>query len=193
MDEAPPLPTSSLTSESGPLSARSSFVTTVAWVFIVLGGLLTAITAMQNILIQTFPFPRPLPSDPDAEVRSVFSTFFANWVRIYFFAVFLVTAGLLASAIGLLYRRNWGRIGILTVLWGGIVWIVLSCGLMLEMISSPNTKVPPEMRGAMLMTCLMTGLFAVGVAVVFGWLIRRLRSEAVRREFLSAGAVRTKS
>ena len=193
MDEVPPLPTPSLSSTPGPLPAQSSFVTTVAWVFIVLGGLLTATTAMQNILIQTFPFPRPLPSDPDAEVRSVFSTFFENGVRIYFFAVFLVSVGLLGSAIGLLRRRNWGRIGILFVLWGGIVWIVLSCGLMLEMISRPNTKIPPEMRGAMLMTFVVTGLLAVGVAVVFGWLIRRLTSEAVRREFLSVGTSRTKS
>lgn len=193
MDEAPPLPTPSPSSAGGPLPALSSFVTNVAWVFIVLGGLLTAITFMQNILIQTLPFHRPQASAPDAEVRSVFFAFFENSIRIYFFAVFLVSAGLLGSAIGLLRRRNWGRIGILFVLWGGIVWIVLSCGLMLEMISSPNTKVPPEMRGSMLATFVMMGLFAVGVAVVFGWLIRCLTSEAVRREFLSVGAFGTKS
>jgi hypothetical protein len=64
---------------------------------------------------------------------------------------------------------------------------------MLEMMSRPNMKFPPEMRGSMLMTFVMTGVFAVGVAVVFGWLIRRLTSEAVRREFLSVGAFGTKS
>jgi hypothetical protein len=111
-----------------------------------------------------------------------------------FFALFLVLSALtLASAIGLLRRQNWARIVFICIMALGIVWSAGALSLQFSMVSG-FPLVPEDDQSEFAfhfrtMARVIMGFSAVvagGSAVLFGWIIRRLLSGDIRREF-SAG------
>jgi hypothetical protein len=89
---------------------RSLFVTVVAWVFIVLAGLGTIVAAFQNVMvfvmIPTESMERMMSQAENQDVPSIAIFMFKN-IRLFVFSTMLLSGFGLASAIGLLQRRNW--------------------------------------------------------------------------------------
>jgi hypothetical protein len=173
---------------------RSSFVTVVAWVFIVCAGFATLIAVMQNIMLALFmPFDvgrmveqaertRPMPGAMRFLIEN-----FRLWVAA-FLAISLLT---LVSAIGLLRRRNWARLTFIGIMVFGVLWNLAGLVLMLVMPSLmpplPDTAPRDFGREFDLMMKIIIAVnvaIALGVAVLFGWIIKRLGSADIRREFL---------
>jgi hypothetical protein len=171
--------------------ARSSFVTVVAWIFIVLAGLTTFISLLQNVMIGFM-----LPLD-DVHLRTgmrempPFFVFLLNHVRWFFLGFLLVSATTLASAIGLLLRRNWARLVFIAILALGIVWNIGGIALQQMMLSSMQMPMPPNAPqdfadGFNVMSKVIVvfgALMAIGFSVLYGWIIRKLVSPAIRAEF----------
>src|SRR5690242_17763652 len=91
---------------------QSTFVTVVAWIFIVISGFGTVIAILQNVMVQTVfrdsgmaqAMQTPPPGTPPL---SAFMAMHLPWV---FFAFLLISTFTLISSVGLLKRRNWARL-----------------------------------------------------------------------------------
>ena len=173
---------------------RSSFVTSLAWSFIVLAGFATVISALQNVMVNlTFPMEEirgAMREAQGAQALPPFAAFMLGHFRLlaaFFLGVSVFT---LVSAIGLLKRMNWARLIFIGVMILGVIWNLAGLVIPYFMYSSfppmPDTA-PPEFRdNFQLMMHIMTVVMAV-IAIVFAglfaWVAKRLMSADVKREF----------
>lgn len=146
-----------MSSPSAPAAPRSTFVTVLAW------------------------YAPQLPP--------VFE-FMLRHMRAIVFATLLLALTTLGSAIGLLKRRNWARLLFIVLLGLGIAWNLGGIGLYFVVDSA--MPLPPDtpkdfadsfrtMANVML---VLQVLSAIGLSLLFGWLIKRLSSPEIRREFV---------
>ena len=172
---------------------RSTFVTVVAWIFITLSGIGTVIAVLQNIMLFTvFRSPEatqalqapPPPGMPPA------AAFMMNHFYLFFVAFLVISAFTLIASFGLLKRWNWARLSFIGIMVLGIVWnlggLVLQLGMfssMQEQFSANAQHDGPEMQAFFIAVVVVSVLFAVGLSVLFGWIAKRLHSQAVVSEF----------
>lgn len=172
---------------------RSSFVTVLAWIFIVLSGFATMISILQNIMVWTM-FNQP-------EVANAMSTpppgappflaFMAGYFQWIFLAFLLVTIATLVSSIGLLKRINWARLVFIGLMFLGIAWNLLGLFGQFAMktfmrgqfAAIPKTPDMPDMQAFMIGMMVVSAIFAIGFSVLFGWIAKRLLSLEIRAEF----------
>ena len=170
---------------------RSTFVTVLAWIFIVLAGFSTFISILQNIMI-TLMFPMEEMqaglNGPEArENMPAFFYFMFSNIRLFFFGFLVVTSTTLIASIGLLMRKNWARMLFIGVMSLGIVWnivgVVLQQFMMSSMLDMPNVP-GPDFEIFIIVIRVFTFLMALGMSILFGWIIKRLLSPAIKQEFL---------
>jgi len=180
-----------------PLLPRSTFVTVVAWIFIVLAGFATVIGILQNIMIATmFPAGEMQQAGHQAANAHLpgYASLMFNHVQLIFLLVLLVFFATFVAAVGLLKRKNWARIGFIVLMSLGILWNLAGLILMFYFLGT-SADMPPDaksqafaeqfntMRNVMFAFNLV---FVGGFVALFGWIIKRLASAETRREF-SAG------
>ena len=169
---------------------RSTLVTVVAWIFIVLAGFATLISLLQNIMIQTMfdgsQMDQALQARP-ADMPAI-SFFIASHMRLFFVLFLLMSAVTLAASVGLLLRRNWARLAFVAIMILAIVWNL--GGLLVQAMMIPGmldkfaeAPGPPDMQPFLYVMFGVTVLIAVGISVLFAWIAKRLLSPAVRGEF----------
>ena len=113
-----------------PVPPRSTFVTVIAWLFIVLSGFATLISILQNAMMAMMPFDDHL----DRALRdSTFSSAIppaSQFLVSHFRTLLVVTLGAcvvtLVASIGLLRRQNWARITFIVLLALSIAYMVAS-------------------------------------------------------------------
>lgn len=173
---------------------RSTFVTVLAWIFIVLGGLATLMAIAQNIVVSTMPpfgeMPQQVhPTGEQAGMPAAVEFMFNN-VRLIFAAFLVLSATTLVSAIGLLRRKNWARLILMTLMALGIVWNIGSLFLQYTIVLS----VPPppqnvavgvraEMEAMENVLLIFSSVIAIGFAILFAWIVKRLLSPSIKSEF----------
>jgi len=182
---------------------RSSFVTVVAWIFIVLSGFSTLIGALQNLMIRSMPFDQLNSALQDstaaqlpAPARVIFSHF-----QLFFLVTFLLSLLMLISSIGLLRRHNWARLAFIGLLVLGIIYLLGGLFLQQSFMSSFNrsfSAAAPQdslfRANAQQFESFFTAMrvfmivFSLGIAGVFGWIVARLASAKVRTEFVPRAA-----
>ena len=173
------------------VGARSLFVTTTAWAFIVLAALASASALVQNAAVAS------LMPDLQGGAAHAALPLVTGWLVGYL--PWVVGTGLvmslatLASAIGLLMRLDWARRTFIGLLAVAILANLLGLWLQHEVLQSvvSNTLsaavIPHQALGvfggfvtaARVLAVLMTLL---GCALL-GWIIGRLMSPRVRQEF----------
>jgi len=175
------------------LAGPSTFVTVTAWIFIGLSVCSTLISTLQNVLLSVMLSPEhgfPI-QEAQQHMSPVFAFVFGH-IRFYFLAFLIVSASTLCASIGLLLRHEWARIAFIGILVLGILWniggIVLQQWLMSSMLDFQNVRAPPPelaatMQGMMIAIRVFSALFAIGVSVLFGWIIQKLRSPEIAAEF----------
>ena len=173
---------------------RSTFVTTLAWVFIVLAGFAIVISVLQNIMI-TVMFPvAEMQAAADQAKRDQTTPWFAAFMlqnmRLFFFAFLVVCVSTLTAAIGLLKRKNWARVLFIVLMALGVLWSIGGVVLSIVFLSSmpPIPPTAPQGFGDQfeLMSKVMIGfniVLAAGFTVLFGWISKRLLSREIQREF----------
>lgn len=172
---------------------RSTFVTVLAWVFIVLSGFSTLISILQNILLFTvFLSPeasQALQAPPPPDLPPVMA-FMTAHLYVFFIAFLLVSTFTFASAIGLLRRWNWARLCFVGIMVLGVLWNIGGLALQFSMFSSMQREFSAtamhggaDMQPFFISIVVFNVLFAVGFSVLFGWIAKRLLSPAVAAEF----------
>lgn len=176
-----------------PVQQRSSFVSVIAWIFIVLTGFGALIGLMQNIMVQTmFSGPEMQTALNSPEVASqmpAFVRFMFSHFKLYVFLMFATTVFTLVSAIGLLKRKDWARKTFIVIL--GLSILVLFASLIAQFFFFPNPaelagdEIPGEFQTMMRVMQIFITIFYTGLAVLFGWIIKKLLSPAILLEFQS--------
>ena len=179
---------------------RSTFVTVLAWIFIVLSGFSTLIALMQNAMLWFVFEGAPGVGDAMSKANQApgippFFGYFFRYFPVIFAAFLLLSATTLASSIGLLLRQEWARRLFIALMAFGIAWNFagLAFQALFLMNMPPMPPLPPAQQhfasgfhwimGLMLVFNL---LIAIGFSVLFYWIIRRLRTPEIRREFQPA-------
>jgi hypothetical protein len=178
---------------------RSGFVTVVAWTFIALAAFGMLLSMLQYVL---FSFLLPL-DQLQAAMRHMYEGQRLPWIyelmfenfRLFIAIFFVLSAAVLAVAVGVLHRRNWARIALIGFLAVGILWNVAGLAMLiyvpLPAFAPTLENVPPEIAEQMaVMQNVMqkvavaaNAVFIVVFAVLFGWIIKRLASAPIRQEF----------
>jgi len=171
-------------------SPRSAFVTVVAWIFIFLGGIASAGSLMQNIIFFKLsalagvhePMHAGMEQMP-LPVRLIFEHF-----QFYLGVVLIVSFSGLASAVGLLKRKNWARLVFIGVLGVGIVGLLVGFATQLSFApvtgNIPAAQVPRDVQTMLRVMKGFLFILTFSVTLLVGWLIARLSSSEIRREFL---------
>lgn len=168
---------------------RSTFVTVVAWIFIALSGLGTAIAAPQNVMLfvmfrGALAAQAARPPPPGVPFFAAFLTAHVQFVFAGFLVLSVIT---LVSSIGLLKRRNWARMCFVGLMLFGVAWQLAGLGLQLVMMRSlQQGAIGPvaDMQAMLYVMATMGALFAVGFGVLFGWIAKRLLAPAIAAEFV---------
>ena len=176
---------------------RSGFVTGVAWTFIGLAGFATLTAVMQNVMLSFMLSPQelrgPMHEAQGADHLPAFARFMFAHPRMIFGAFLALSAITLVSAVGLLKRQNWARLVFIGIMVLGIVWNLGSLILPFYMFSAfvppmPEST-PQDFRESFEMTwkvmIAFTVVIALGFAGLFAWIVKRLVSQDIKREFLA--------
>jgi hypothetical protein len=170
---------------------RSTFVTVLAWVFIVLSGFGTLISILQNIMVQTMfstPELQAAMQAPPPPGTPAFASFLLAHFQWFFLLFLAFSATTLAASIALLRRRNWGRLLFVGLMVFGILWNLGGLALQFAMFGSMRQQFQaapgaPDMGPFFIAMAVATVLFALGFSALFGWIAKRLLSPQVASEF----------
>ena len=180
---------------------KSTFVTVVAWIFIILSGFATFISLLQNLMVGFMPrdmFDSAMQDSTFTHVMPPAARFMFSHLRLLFLCFFILTALTLAASIGLLQRRNWARLLFIGLLGLGIVYNLAGLVLQQSMLPSMTSQFPLDSTfsadstfraTAQQFDQMMAGfrvvmyVVTIGFAALFGWIIAKLLSRPIREEF----------
>ena len=172
---------------------KSTFVNVLAWIGIVFAGFGTFISFFQNIMFH-FLLPHSqmeqLMNESNSSVQvPEMARFMISHLDIVFLASFIVSLFVLTASIGLLKRKNWARIVIIVFLALGVLWnfgSIFFQRAMMQDLPLPQ-DVPPEfqlqMENMMSVMSIISVIFALVFSVVYIWMIWKLRSPQIVKEF----------
>lgn len=177
------------TEETG---TKSTFVTVIAWICIGISGLGFLVSIVQMILVYTvlpmaemsksFQNPQLNQNMPDI-AKFMFLSF--RTVVTIFCAFSLLT---LTASIGLLRRLNWARIFFIVMLALGIIWNIGGLVVQFNILSSlpgfpQNTSGFDAKIFFLVFKAISIFVAVAALSVLFGWVIKKLLSNEVKREF----------
>lgn len=178
-----------------PDTVRSGFVTGLAWTFIALAGFATLIALLQNIMLSIMmsvgEMQKAMRGAEQAQNIPAFARFMFDNFRLLFASFLVLSAVTLISAIGLLKRKNWARLVFVGIMGIGVLWNVAGVVLPFFMFSSFTMPegAPAEFREQQELMMKVMIAFTIGMAVAFGalfiWIIKRLVSDDIKREFVA--------
>jgi hypothetical protein len=127
---------------------------------------------------------------PGTEQMPASVQFLASHPEIFIAAFWCLSVFTFIAAIGLLWRKNWARLYFIGVLTFGILWNVGSLWLQHQVLSVASTTMrnaPAEFTKQTetfeAVFSIGSAVIAIGISVLFVWLIARLVSRAIRAEF----------
>lgn len=170
---------------------RSTFVDVLAWLFIIFSGFGALVIALEIAFFQfIFNSEQMQQTFANAANSSHFDTsiFMAILHGILGFLL-LLSIVMLASSIGLLKRKNWARVFFIVMLVIGIIWNLLGAIgqiLITLLLHLGLHDAPPEtanVASVFTVASVIGVVFAIGFCVLFGWIIKRLRTPAIVAEF----------
>lgn len=110
-------------------------------------------------------------------IPSFFRFLFSN-IRFLFLGLFLFFTITFTASIGLLRRKNWARLVFIGLMALGILWNV---------VGPEDPDFVQNFSRMFMIMRIATAVLIIGLTVLFGWIIRKLSSPAVRAEFSKAG------
>ncbi len=166
---------------------RSTFVNLIAWFGIATGACATPIALIPTLLMGTLApqLQAGLESQELAQLPAPVRLVLANFALL----VQVLLIGSLATlvfSIGLLKRKNWGRLGVIALVALAIAqqfvlfWVQLSMGSTVE---APGGQALPELQSVMLLMQVVGGVLTVVQVGVCAWLIWKLQTPQIRAEF----------
>jgi hypothetical protein len=131
-----------------------------------------------------------ISNTPGVEDMPAFFRFMSSHIRLFFFSFLIISSTLLISSIGLLKRKNWGRVIFMVIMWLGIAWIVFGVILQFTMFPQMMNDFPDGVEDERFNTMftvmrIFMIVFSASFCGLFGWIIKKLSSKSIKREFLT--------
>ena len=176
---------------------RSTLVTVVAWFLIVLGGFGTLMGILQNVFIHlALPadtFQIPLEAEQTKQIPE-FAKFMITNISVVFAIFVIIPLLMFSSGIGLLKRKNWARLTVITIMWLGVVWNLVSLAAQFIFFSQVPMSIPENvsaqlqsqidsMESMRQTMAIVSAVFALAISVLFAWIALRLSSPNIKAEF----------
>jgi hypothetical protein len=167
------------------MESRSTFVTVLAWIFIVGSGFATFVSIMQVIMVSTMFSGDEFSSVP--EDAPVMAKFMSQYFHLFIYGFCALALFTFTSSLALLKRKNWARLAFIVILGFGILWQVGGFAMQFAIFS--DFPAPPKGEGFEdfeRMTNLIRWFsFAMAIAIsgLFVWVIKKLTTRPIVREF----------
>lgn len=169
---------------------RSTFVTVLSVIFIVLSAFWAATSLLQAALFSLMSF-MPCFTDQMQKDMPPLSAFLFTHSVLFALANLAAAAAMLFASIGLHFRKNWARVLFIALLVLGIVYMIATVVVQIAFPEWSEVSIPkfaPELvartfHAFMVVVLVAQAVMSVGFGVLFGWIIKRLLSPEVRREF----------
>jgi hypothetical protein len=164
---------------------QSTFITVLAWIMIVFGAFGIFVGLLQNIMVN-FVFPAFEAAMPHGGRGGAFPLAFARSLMIL---ALTFSAFLTYAAYALLKRRNWARITFIVLFVISAVLHVIMAALLglgvglTGFLMAGSEIMPAAVQSAMRVMTISFAIFLLAMAVMYVWLMQRLRSPAVVAEF----------
>ena len=164
---------------------QSTFVTVLAWIALIFGGLSAISGLLQSVLVAlVMPF-EPMTADEAATTPLFFRIVFEHF-RAFVFGFTAFWAVTFFSALGLLRRREWARRAFV-ILSAGVALVTVVVGVaqqsliaaMFEGAEAP----PPDAATALLVMRVAAIILMLVFAGAFGWIALKLNTRSIRAEF----------
>lgn len=172
--------------------ARSTFISVLAWIFIVFTGFTTLIAILQNVMVALF-FPveemqHAMRSAPHDGQVPAFLSFMLGHIQLFFAGFLLLTASLFTTSVALLKRKNWARLAFMGFMGLAIAWNIVGLVLQVFFVTTLSpVGAPVEFQAHVKIITsiilIVSSIMAIGMSVLFGWIIKRLASPAIKAEF----------
>jgi hypothetical protein len=134
--------------------------------------------------------PSATTATKDFEEMPAFFRFMIQNVQWFFAGFWSLCVVTLVAAIGLLRRKNWARLVFIVLMALGVVWNLGGIWMQEQMMSSfpkfpSDAPADFEAHFETVMTVMRyaMGVFAIGISLLFAWIIKRLVSRPIRAEF----------
>jgi heme/copper-type cytochrome/quinol oxidase subunit 2 len=171
-------------------NTKSVFVSVLGWITVIVSGLGVFVSILQNIMVQTM-FPayemhEALAQDATFEEFPIF--LFSN-IRLLVALVGVVIFAIFIVSVAFLKRKNWARVGMTVIFALGILYNLSSLLLQWLFMGFMDTDLPQAPEGFNEMMQIMKifmVVFALGISGLFTWIIIKLNSESIKREFGAA-------
>ena len=165
---------------------KSTFVTVLAWIFIVLSGYGLVIGVFQNILVNTaFPiemFEQNLPKDNSIKG---FPFFFFEHFRLFILAISFIQLFQFITSIALLKRKEWARVTFIAFLSIGILFMVGGTIFYQIFLNNFNELGDPMFTNFALGFRVFSVVLTLLFCALFTWIIARLSSSTIKDEFIN--------
>ena len=164
---------------------KSTFVTVVAWIFILASGFASVIASLQvaafSISTPTEEVSKYANDVPDLlQLMNHYTLLFLYGFALVFIMTFI-------SSIGLLMRKNWARKIFVGVLFFGILWQFFGVFAQHIMFNEMDTLAQhdgaDELAVIQNVIKTITYVFAAALALVFAWIIKNLVTRPIVDEF----------
>ena len=169
------------------MQERSTFVTVVGWLFIIL----SAIGMLQSLLFMFLPFDKLLPTAqvqplPGQQVQDA-QAFMRSIMHGMFIFMFVVETWVLLSSIGLVMRKGWARISFIIICaistFFSVIYVLMGLlGRSMPMGQAPD--VTPAMADAMHGMMTVMAVMGAVFSALFIFIIYKLSTRKIVQEFL---------
>ena len=163
---------------------KSTFITVLSWMLIIVSGLGVFVSIMQNIMINTImpmsEIQEAIKKDPSPDK---FLNFLAFNIRYVFLLFGFFILGFFISSIALLKRKNWARIVMIAVFAIGIVYSI-GAGIFQGFFMNRMVGFDDEFDTMRTMMFIFTFVFVIGFIVLYSWVIKKLTSTEIKEEFI---------
>ncbi len=167
------------------MESRSTFVSVLAWIFIIGAGFGSIVGIMQVIMVSTMFSGEEFSSMP--EDAPAFAKIMQQYFYYFVYGFFAVTLFTFVSSIALLKRKNWARLAFVVILTFGVLWQVGSLFLQFYMFSEfPKMPTHEGFEDFERMHNIMrwfTAVIAIGISGLFIWIIKKLTTQPIISEF----------
>ena len=167
------------------MESRSTFVTVLAWIFIIGSGFGSLISIMQVVMVSTMFSGEEFNSFPDD--APAMARLMSQYFHLFIYAFCAVILSTFVSSIALLKRKNWARLAFIVILALGILWQVGGLVMQFAFFSEvPTQQDSPGFEDFERMSNIIKWFsfaMAIGLSVLFAWVIKKLVSQQIVAEF----------
>lgn len=167
------------------MESRSTFVTVLAWIFIVGAGFTSLISVIQVIMVSSMFSGDEFGNLPDnAPGMAKFMSRYFYLIVYGFFSLSLFT---FVSSIALLKRKNWARLAFIVILSFGVLWqlggLLIQFFMFSDFPSPPSGKEFEDFERMSNIIRLFSFVISILISAIFIWVIKKLVTQPIVGEF----------